>query len=175
MPSQPCSSQAHLPNSISRSRSVKGHGDRGAGRVQSRGRNQKEKMVRFKVWVRDRGRDRPECGPGTAPSTSEGPQPLGMLRRGVGHAQVQGSGEVCAAPHLGMGTQRRRCKGTKGEGRTRAPVSLGSLGSQPEGGEQVGSARLGGEGSHPRPTHKSWKKKAAGNDPKHCHVLIFLT
>lgn len=52
----PCPARAHLPSSVSGSRSVKGYGDReGAGKVRRGGRNGKEKMVRLEVGVRERG------------------------------------------------------------------------------------------------------------------------
>lgn len=54
-------SQAHLPGSISGSRSVKGYGDReGAGKVRREEEGIREKMVRSKVRVRETGRDGPQ-------------------------------------------------------------------------------------------------------------------
>lgn len=175
-PCCPSPSQAHLPSSISGSRSVKGCGDReGAGEVWRGGRNQREEMVRSKVRVRERGQDRPQehtLPQRNSPFVSDGPQPLGV--RGGVCVCTPGAGDVCAAPYPEDG-EGHRGRGTRAQsGRWAQGSCVPELTQSSPKGVRRGWEPGGGRAMFLCSTPRSLDTTPAGNDPEHHHVLIVL-
>ena len=141
----------------------------------------REKMVRSEVRVTERGRAGPQehtllrrnsplciCW-----ATSSGVPRRGGCVWGV-QTRAGVSGGLCSPTSRGGGrTQRKRYRGTKREAGRGSCIPELPL-SSPRGRWGWSKAGRGGATSL-CPTPRSLDRTPAGNDPKHCHVLIFLT
>ena len=129
----------------------------------------RENGVRSEVRVRERGRDGPRehtCSRGMAPSATDGPWPLGVPRR-----------DGCVGGvHSGAGVWGGLCSPTPGEGVHRGSwhkVGRGLGYGRPELPPSSQRERLGEKGPCPSVLLPgAWTEQ---NNPKLCHVLIFLT